>query len=158
MPRRSEFNRKHVFLDNVRTVINAGGRMMAVRILVVEDSETTRRMIRAVLQTRDWTICGEAENGLAGVAEFQKLRPDVVVLDLTMPGINGIEAAHRMSHLDPDVPLILFTLGEVDELRGAAREAGIYATVSKHSALDLVDTIESAIEERGNSNNGIQYG
>ena len=134
---------------------------MPVRILVVEDSDTTRRMIRAVLQTRDWIICGEAENGLAGVAEFQKLRPDVVVLDLTMPGINGIEAAHRMSRLDPGVPLILFTLCEFDEsreLRGAAREAGIYATVSKHSALDLVGTIESAIEERGNSNHGIQYG
>jgi len=133
---------------------------MPVRILVVEDSDTTRRMIRAVLQTRDRIICGEAENGLAGVAEFQKLRPDVVVLDLTMPGINGIEAAHRMSRLDPGVPLILFTLCEFDEsheLRGAAREAGIYATVSKHSALDLVDTIESAIEVRGNSNHGIHY-
>ena len=158
MQRCSEFNRKHVFLDNAGAVINARGRMMPVRILVVEDSETTRRMIRAVLQTRDWTICGEAENGLAGVAEFQKLRPDVVVLDLTMPGINGIEAAHRMSHLDPNVPLILFTLCEVEELRGAAREAGIYATVSKHSALDLVGTIESAIEERNSSNNHIRCG
>ena len=69
---------------------------MDIRILVVEDSELTRRMIRAVLQTRDWTICGEAENGLAGVDQFQSLRPDVVVLDLAMPGINGIEAAHRM--------------------------------------------------------------
>ena len=66
---------------------------MDIRILVVEDSELTRRMIRAVLQTRDWTICGEAENGLAGVDQFKSLRPDVVVLDLAMPGINGIEAA-----------------------------------------------------------------
>ena len=122
---------------------------MDIRILVVEDSELTRRMIRAVLQTRDWTICGEAENGLKGVSEFQKLRPDVVVLDLTMPGMNGLEAAHKMSNLDPDVPLILFTLCNVEELRGVAREAGIYATVSKERVLDLVGTIESAIDERG---------
>jgi DNA-binding NarL/FixJ family response regulator len=122
---------------------------MELRILVVEDSEMTRRMIRSVLQTRDWTICGEAENGSEGVSEFQKLRPDVVVLDLTMPGMNGLEAAHKMSNLDPDVPLILFTLCDVEALRGVAREAGIYATVSKERVLDLVGTIESAIDERG---------
>jgi two-component system chemotaxis response regulator CheY len=129
---------------------------MDLRILVVEDSETTRRMIRAVLQSREWTICGEAENGLEGVSEFQKLRPDVVVLDLTMPGINGIEAAHRMSNLDPDVPLILFTLCDVEELRGVARDAGIYALVSKERALDLVGTIESAIENRSGFHQRIQ--
>jgi two-component system chemotaxis response regulator CheY len=63
---------------------------MELRILVVEDSEIARRMIRSILQTRDWEICGEAENGLVGVREFERLRPDVVVLDLTMPGIGGI--------------------------------------------------------------------
>ena len=119
---------------------------MDIRILVVEDSELTRRMIRAVLQTRDWTICGEAENGLAGVDQFQSLRPDVVVLDLAMPGINGIEAAHRMSILDPQVPLILFTLCDIEEIKPVASRAGIYATVSKERTLELVDTIESALD------------
>ena len=61
---------------------------MDIRILVVEDSEITRGLISAVVQTRDWTVCGEAENGLAGVKQFESLRPDVVVIDLTMPGIN----------------------------------------------------------------------
>ncbi len=122
---------------------------MAFRILVVEDSEITRRMIRAVLETRDaWTICGEAENGLAGVKQFQALRPDVVILDLTMPDIDGLEVAHRMSNLDSHVPLILFTLCDMEEILPAARRAGIYATVSKHQVLDLVRTIESAMEDR----------
>jgi two-component system, chemotaxis family, chemotaxis protein CheY len=119
-----------------------------IRILVVEDSEITRRMIRAVLETRDWTICGEAENGLAGVKQFQSLRPDIVVLDLTMPDIDGLEAAHRMSNLNPRVPLILFTLCDMEEILPVARQAGIYATVSKHRVLDLVGTIESAMEDR----------
>jgi two-component system, chemotaxis family, chemotaxis protein CheY len=119
-----------------------------VRILVVEDSEITRRMIRAVLETRDWTICGEAENGLAGVKQFQSLRPDIVVLDLTMPDIDGLEAAHRMSNLNPRVPLILFTLCDLEEIMPIAHQAGIYATVSKHRVLDLVGTIESAMEDR----------
>jgi len=119
-----------------------------IRILIVEDSEITRRMIRTVLETRDWTICGEAENGLAGVKQFQSLRPDIVVLDLTMPDIDGFEAAHRMSNLNPDVPLILFTLCDMEEILPVARRAGIYATVSKHRVLDLVGTIESAMEHR----------
>jgi two-component system chemotaxis response regulator CheY len=127
---------------------NVGRTGVAFRILVVEDSEITRRMIRAVLDTREWTICGEAENGIAGVKQFQALRPDVVVLDLTMPDIDGFEVAHRMSSLDPHVPLILFTLCDMDEILPAARRAGIYATVSKHRVLDLVRTIESAMEER----------
>jgi len=105
-------------------------------------------MIRTVLETRDWTICGEAENGLAGVKQFQSLRPDIVVLDLTMPDIDGFEAAHRMSNLNPDVPLILFTLCDMEEILPVARRAGIYATVSKHRVLDLVGTIESAMEGR----------
>ena len=121
---------------------------MGFRILVVEDSEITRRMIRVVLETRAWTICGEAESGLAGVKQFQALRPVVVVLDLTMPDIDGLEAAHRMSNLDPHVPLILFTLCDMEEIMPAARRAGVYATVSKHRVLDLVRTIESAMEGR----------
>jgi DNA-binding NarL/FixJ family response regulator len=132
------------------------GVVMDIRILVVEDSELTRRMIRAVLQTRDWTICGEAENGLTGVDQFQSLRPDVVVLDLAMPGINGIEAAHRMSILDPRVPLILFTLCDIEEIKPVANRAGIYATVSKERTLELVDTIESALEERGSAGQNMQ--
>jgi DNA-binding NarL/FixJ family response regulator len=127
-----------------------------IRILIVEDSESTRRLIRAVVQTRDWTVCGEAENGLAGVKQFQSLRPDVVVIDLTMPGINGIEVAHRMSQLDPHVPLILFTLCDVEEIKPIAKKAGIYAMVSKERVLDLVDIIESAMEGQIWSGQNIQ--
>jgi DNA-binding NarL/FixJ family response regulator len=79
-----------------------------------------------------------------------------VVLDLAMPGINGIEAAHRMSILDPHVPLILFTLCDIEEIKPVARRAGIYATVSKERTLELVDTIESAIEERSSAGQNMQ--
>ena len=128
---------------------------MHARILVVEDSEITRRLIRAILRTRDWTVCGEAENGPAAVRQFQSLRPDIVVLDLKMLGLNGIETAHRLSELDPSVPLILFTLCDVSELSEIARGAGVYAIVSKDRALDLVATIESAIENRCNEDHKI---
>jgi two-component system, chemotaxis family, chemotaxis protein CheY len=143
------YNGKHVFRSVRRLFIKGTGELKVdIRILVVEDSEITRRMIRTVLETRDWTICGEAENGLAGVRQFQLLRPDVVVLDLTMPDIDGLEVAHRMSRLDASVPLILFTLCDIEEIMPVARRVGIYATVSKHRVLDLVETIESAMEDR----------
>jgi CheY-like chemotaxis protein len=121
------------------------GTSMDLRILVVEDSETTRRIIRAILETREWKICGEAKNGRAAIKQFRKLRPDVVILDFTMPALSGIEVAARLSRIDPLVPLILFTISEADELNEAARGAGIYAVVSKAKAWDLVGTIESAI-------------
>ncbi len=118
---------------------------MDLRILIVEDSETTRRIIRAILETREWKICGEAKNGHAAIRQFRKLRPDVVILDLTMPDLSGIEVAARLSKIDPLVPLFLFTISTVNELYEAARDAGIYAVVSKAKAWDLIGTIESAI-------------
>src|SRR2546423_5476509 len=81
---------------------------MALRVLIVDDSETTRRTLRLLLGSRDWTICGEADSGRSGVREFHQLKPDVVVLDLAMPDMDGIEAARLMALDNPKVPIILF--------------------------------------------------
>ena len=129
---------------------------MDLRIMVVEDSETTRRIIRAILETREWKICGEAKNGQAAIRQFRKLRPDVVILDLAMPGLSGIEVAARLSKIDPLVPLILFTISEVDHLYEAARAAGIYAVVSKTRAWDLIGTVKSSIAQLSNLGQPIQ--
>jgi DNA-binding NarL/FixJ family response regulator len=118
---------------------------MELRIMVVEDSETTRRIIRAILETREWRICGEANDGQSAIRQFRKLRPDVVILDLTMPDLSGIEVAARLSKIDPLVPLILFTISDVEQLYDVASGAGIYAVVSKSRAWDLIGTIEAAI-------------
>jgi two-component system chemotaxis response regulator CheY len=118
---------------------------MGLRILIVDDSETTRRILRAIVRSREWTVCGEAENGRSGIRQFQKLRPDLVLIDLAMPDINGIEAAKRMSTLDPTVPLILFTVLDLHGLEKAAQEAGICAIVSKAQAWDLIKSIETAV-------------
>jgi DNA-binding NarL/FixJ family response regulator len=120
-------------------------RPLDLRILIVDDSETTRRILRAIILSREWTICGEAETGRAGIRQFQKLKPDLVLIDLAMPDINGIEAARRMSVLNPRVPLILFTILEIDGLHKAAQEAGICAIVSKAQAWDLIKSIETAV-------------
>lgn len=120
-----------------------------MRILIVDDCETTRRILRVIARSRDWTVCGEADSGRSGIREFQKVKPDVVLIDLAMPDINGIETAKRMSTLNPGVPLILFTVLEAQGLEEAAREAGICTIVSKAQAWDLIGTIESAISKSG---------
>jgi len=118
---------------------------MNLRILIVDDSETTRRILRAIVHSHEWTVCGEAEDGSSGVAQFVELKPDLVLIDLAMPDINGLETAKRMSALNPEVPLVLFTILDMPGLAEPARMAGISAVVSKAQAWDLLSTIESVV-------------
>ena len=118
---------------------------MPVRILVVDDSETTRRILRLLLGSRHWHVCGEAENGCSGVEKFNELKPDVVILDLAMPDIDGIHIAKVMNSTDPSVPIVLFTILGFKGLEDTAKAAGIRAIVSKTSAWDLLPTIENLV-------------
>ena len=106
----------------------------ALRILIVDDSEISRRITGTILRSRHWTVCGEAENGKDGVEKFQELKPDVVLLDLSMPDMTGIEAAQQMSAADHTIPLILFTVLEVRGIGVAAHQAGIQAIIPKSKA------------------------
>jgi DNA-binding NarL/FixJ family response regulator len=123
---------------------------MALRILIVDDSDIMRRILCAILRSRHWTICGQAESGWSGVKKFQELKPDVVLLDLAMPDINGIEAAKCMSASDPTVPLILFTMLEIDGIETVAQKAGICAVVAKSEAWELIRNIEVAVGKKSN--------
>ena len=117
----------------------------APRVLLVDDSDTARHALRAIARTRHWNVCGEAENGWSGVKKFQELEPDVVVLDLAMPDINGIEAAKWMSASKPEVPIILFTILEFEGIENKAREAGIRDVVPKSEVWSLIKSVETAI-------------
>ena len=124
----------------------AGG-SVALRILVVDDSETTRRILRTLLGSREWTICGEAEDGWSGVEKFEELKPDVVVLDLAMPDMDGIETARMMTSSNPKIPIILFTILGFQGLERSAKEAGIRAIVPKTEAWSLIGSIETLVDE-----------
>jgi two-component system, chemotaxis family, chemotaxis protein CheY len=117
------------------------------RILIVDDSDVTRRILSTIVRSRHWTVCGEAEDGWSAIRKFQELRPDLVLLDLAMPDINGIEVARMMSGLDPTVPIILFTVMDLEGLENTARRAGISAVVSKAQSWNLVKSIETAIAQ-----------
>jgi two-component system chemotaxis response regulator CheY len=118
----------------------------SLRILIVDDSETTRRVLGTILRSRHWTICAEADNGRSAVEKFKKLKPDVVVLDLAMPDIDGLATARLMSAADPSVPLILFTILEIQGIDAHAHAAGIRAIVPKNAAWSLIANIENLIQ------------
>jgi len=119
---------------------------MQVRILIVDDSQTTRRVVSAIVNSH-WTVCGQADDGRSGVKKFRELKPDLVLLDLAMPDIDGIEAGRQMHAIDPSVPLVLFTLLDPWGLESAARNAGICKVVSKLEGWKLIESIEQIVSE-----------
>jgi chemotaxis response regulator CheB len=83
---------------------------MPVGILIVDDNAAIRSLLRDALQREvGWRVCGEAENGQDAVEKAKRLRPDVIVLDLSMPVMNGLEAGRTLTEALPAVPLVLFT-------------------------------------------------
>jgi two-component system chemotaxis response regulator CheY len=123
---------------------------LPLRVLIVDDSETTRRILCSIIQSHYWSICGEADNGWSGVKKFEELKPDVVIIDLSMPDISGIEAAKWMNDSDPTVPLILFTVLDIEGIESAAKQAGIRAIVSKAQVWKLLTSIETAVRQNLN--------
>ena len=93
---------------------------------------------------------GEREFG--GAENIRELKPDLVLLDLAMPDIDGIEAGRRMHAIDPSVPLILFTLLDPWGLESAARKAGISEIVSKSEGWQLMKRIEETVSRMETSN------
>ena len=119
---------------------------MLTRFLIVDDSQIVRNGLRTVLQSNpEWQVCGEAENGETGVAMLQELRPNVVILDFQMPGMNGLDTARKMSEVAPAVPIILFTQHASAELERRAKEVGIRSVVSKADAFPMVGVIEALL-------------
>ena len=105
---------------------------MTARILVVDDVPAIRRSMGLLLeQEGDWTICGEAENGQVAIDRVRELRPDVVILDLSMPVMNGLEAARAIKTIAPGTRILMFTLHTYPYLSDEARKAGIDQVLSK---------------------------
>jgi DNA-binding NarL/FixJ family response regulator len=119
---------------------------MRTRFLIVDDSDLVRRSLRMVLQANpDWEICGEAADGVSAVEMFKELRPNIVILDFQMPGINGIETARRMAEIAPAIPVVLFTQHASADLERHALEVGIRSVVSKTNAFPMVGMIEALL-------------
>lgn len=121
--------------------------MSSVRILIADDSAIARSGISLLIGLchEPWEICGEAENGQAAVEQAEALHPDVVILDMMMPQMDGIAAGRKIRTLLPDVPIIVYTLLEAEPLEPLAARAGIDRVVSKTDARALVAAIRTAL-------------
>ncbi|MBS1851065.1 MAG: response regulator transcription factor [Acidobacteria bacterium] len=117
---------------------------MAIQILVVDDHEVVREGVKAILRNRqDWEICGEANSGSDAVVKCEKLQPDIVILDITMPGMNGLEAARKILLLAPRSRVVMFTMHDSSATEQAVRRTGAHGLVLKrHAARDLVKAVE----------------
>ena len=84
---------------------------MSNSVLIVDDSETSRKVTRLFLESQvDLEVCGEAVNGLDGIEKAKALKPDLVILDLAMPQMNGVDAAPIIKHEVPQTRIIMFTM------------------------------------------------
>jgi len=87
--------------------------MRQVRILVADDHSIVRRGVRALLETHaGWKVCGEAATGAEAVKQAKKLRPDVAVIDITMPDLNGFEATRQIRTVAPQTQILVLTVHE----------------------------------------------
>ena len=119
---------------------------MAIRILIVDDSPVFRSGLRSILETHaNWEVCGEAINGTEGVQDNRSLRPDVIVMDMCMPSMTGIEAAIEILKEFPKVPIVLLTLYLTSQLAQEAHKIGIRGTLSKTAPESLVGGIDSVL-------------
>ena len=112
---------------------------MRKSILVADDHDMIRKALCELFDSQeDFEVCGEAENGKEAVEMAQIFLPDLILLDLSMPVMNGIEAACELKRLMPMVPIIVFSeYGDVFSER-EARETGISAVVSKDAKISLL--------------------
>ncbi len=112
---------------------------MLKRVLIADDSGIARRTICRLMASGGFSVCGEAENGREAIEQARKLRPDLIVLDFSMPIMNGIHAAKVLKQIMPDVPIILYTSHASSILDQEAFAAGITSVVSKdQETSDLV--------------------
>jgi DNA-binding NarL/FixJ family response regulator len=120
---------------------------MPRRILIVDDSAYVRRSLRALFAgQRDFEICGEATDGQDGIEKAEKLNPDLIILDLSMPVMNGLDAARALRLTRPAIPIILYSLYSDEAVQAEAMAAGIRAVVSKADMDDLIDIAISIFE------------
>ncbi len=120
---------------------------MAKRVLIADDNSTVRDILKMFLEQRtDLEICGEASDGLEAVEKALALRPDLLLLDYSMPKMNGAEAASVLKKLTPDVHIILFTMYSEDIGKAVTSAIGVDAVLSKPDGITpLVKAIDAAL-------------
>lgn len=105
------------------------------RVLLVDDHALIRRGVQAILRSfPEWDVCGETDNGRDAVRLTDELKPDLIIMDVSMPGLNGIEATRKIRQTQPEVKVVLLTLHESVDLAREAFRAGARGYLLKADA------------------------
>jgi DNA-binding NarL/FixJ family response regulator len=116
-------------------------------VLIVDDDARVRTAIRLAFEFNNrFHVCGEAIDGQDGIEKARQLKPDLIVLDLLMPLMNGIEAARILTQEMQSIPLILFTNRDAELIGPSAREAGFRAVISDQNIECLITQSQSLLE------------
>lgn len=123
---------------------------MPITIAIADDSSAIRSALRLFIESNtDWDVCGEAADGQAAVSLVQRLKPDLLILDFSMPVVNGLEAARRIASVSPKTKIVLFTAHGCEQVNEQAESVGIRAVVPKdgNSTLErLITTLRDTTE------------
>ena len=117
-----------------------------MRVLIIDDHEVLRAGVRTLLERNpEIEVCGEASDGLEGVQKTVQLKPDLVILDIDMPVLDGFSTAREISKLSPSIPILLLSLHVAPNLIAIAKSSGASGYVAKNQAafvlLRAVDTV-----------------
>jgi DNA-binding NarL/FixJ family response regulator len=118
-----------------------------IQILVADDHEVVRQGVRSLLEAHpDWSVCCEAATGREAVAKAIQGRPDVVILDVSMPEMNGLEAARQIRRAVPTTKILVLTVHEIDQLVQDVIDAGVHGYLLKaDTGRLLVDAVKAVL-------------
>lgn len=116
-----------------------------MQILIVDDNEMVRRGVTRLLSFWPaWKVCGEASDGIEALHKAKELRPDIILLDISMPGANGLDVVRTLRHEMPETKIVIMSQHDPILVLPRVLEAGAHACVDKDSlSTDLIPTIEA---------------
>jgi DNA-binding NarL/FixJ family response regulator len=121
-----------------------------LRILIADDHVAVRKGVCAILSSRhDIEVCGEAENGKEAVEKAKQLRPDLIILDVTMPVMSGFDAAREIAKILPEIPILMLSMHESRQLADEARKIGVKGYVTKTQAGEtLLKAVDALLDKQ----------
>ena len=121
-------------------------REKALRVLIADDHEAVRRGLRSAVWGAGWEVCGEATNGREAIDKVHELHPDVVILDVSMPVMGGLEAAPEILKSSPGIRVVAFTMHESQQIRNEMAKIGVHGMAIKSAPLsNLLETIKAVL-------------
>lgn len=122
---------------------------MTAQILIADDNDVIRGCISELVEAHDgWNVCAQVENGKQAVLKATELKPDLVILDMAMPVMNGIEAAGEIGKVMPSMRIVLYTVYNLPVLELKAKKAGVRQFVPKPDGAGLVRAVENLLKEQ----------